>query len=48
MADLEAVLEAGADMVTIGTAVSRPHLITQRFVDCQRRWRENRPGAPSR
>ncbi len=42
LADLEAALEAGADMVTIGTAVTRPHLITQRFVDCQRRWRAGR------
>lgn len=30
--DLEAMLDAGADMVTIGTAVTRPHLITERFV----------------
>ena len=40
LADLEAVLEAGADMVTIGSAVTRPHEITKRFVNCQRRWRE--------
>ena len=32
--DLEAVVEAGADMITIGTAITRPHLITKRFVDC--------------
>lgn len=31
--DLQAMLDAGADMVTIGTAVTRPHLITQRFVE---------------
>ena len=31
--DLQAVIDAGADMVTIGTAVTRPHLITRRFVD---------------
>lgn len=40
LADLEAVLAAGADMVTIGSAVTRPHEITKRFVTCQRRWRE--------
>ena len=39
LADLEAVLDAGADMVTIGSAVTRPHLITERFVACQHRWR---------
>ena len=33
------VVEAGADMVTIGSAVTRPHLITERFVACQHRWR---------
>ncbi|MCI8375382.1 MAG: N-acetylmannosamine-6-phosphate 2-epimerase [Lachnospiraceae bacterium] len=31
--DLELVLEAGADLVSIGSAVSRPHLITERFVN---------------
>ena len=30
--DLEAVVTAGADMVTIGTAITRPQLITERFV----------------
>lgn len=30
--DLKDVLDAGADMTTIGTAVTRPHLITERFV----------------
>lgn len=40
LADLEAVLAAGADMVTIGSAVTRPHEITRRFVGFQRRWRE--------
>lgn len=34
--DLDAVLDAGADMVTIGSAVTRPHLITERFVKHQR------------
>lgn len=32
--DLESVLEAGADMVTIGTVITRPHLITERFAKC--------------
>ena len=37
--DLEEMLAAGADMVTIGSAVTRPHEITKRFVSCNRRWR---------
>lgn len=40
LADLEAVLAAGADMITIGSAVTRPHEITKRFVSCQHRWRK--------
>lgn len=36
LADLRAVIDAGADIVTIGTAVTRPHLITERFVKCSR------------
>ncbi len=39
LADLEAVLEAGADMVCIGTAVTRPHLITERFINCNKKYR---------
>lgn len=39
--DLEAVWDAGADMVTIGSAVTRPHLITRRFVDCSHRWQQS-------
>ena len=31
--DLKKVKQAGADMVTIGTSITRPHLITKRFVD---------------
>lgn len=31
---MEAVLEAGADMVTVGSVITRPHLITERFVNC--------------
>lgn len=27
---MKAVIEAGADMATIGTAITRPHLITER------------------
>ena len=40
VAQYEKCLEAGADMVTIGTAITRPHLITERFADCQRKWNE--------
>lgn len=29
--DMKSVLDAGADMVTLGTAVTRPHLIAERF-----------------
>ena len=36
LADIKAVKEAGADMLTIGTAVTRPHLITKRFIDYYR------------
>lgn len=39
--DLEAMLAAGADMVTIGSAVTRPHEITKRFVSCNRQWRQS-------
>jgi N-acylglucosamine-6-phosphate 2-epimerase len=35
-------LEAGADMVTIGSAITRPHLITRRFVDAGEKWQKNR------
>ena len=42
LSDLEAVWDAGADMVTIGSAVTRPHLITRRFVDCSHRCREKK------
>lgn len=38
MGELETVLEAGADMVSIGSAVTRPHLITERFVNCNRKY----------
>lgn len=34
-------LDAGADMVTIGTAITRPHLITKRFADCNNDWFKN-------
>ena len=33
LADFEEVVKAGADMITIGTAITRPHLITKRFVE---------------
>ena len=31
--DIDAVVDAGADMITIGTAITRPHLITERFLN---------------
>lgn len=37
--DLEEVLEAGADMVSIGSAITRPHLITERFAKCNKKYR---------
>ncbi len=37
--DMDAVLSAGADMVTIGSAVTRPHEITRRFVNYHHSWR---------
>lgn len=33
LADIAAVREAGCDMLTIGTAVTRPQIITKRFID---------------
>ncbi len=33
LSHLSSLLDAGADMVTIGTAITRPHLITKRFTD---------------
>lgn len=39
--DLDAVMDAGADMVTIGTAITRPHLITERFI---KRFRQKNDG----
>lgn len=30
--DLKEVIEAGADMVCVGTAITRPHLIAERFI----------------
>ncbi|MBO4537384.1 MAG: N-acylglucosamine-6-phosphate 2-epimerase [Erysipelotrichaceae bacterium] len=35
-------LEAGADMVTIGSAITRPHLITRHFVDAGEKWLSSR------
>ena len=37
--DLGAVLDAGADIVTIGTAITRPHLITERFINYQKNYK---------
>lgn len=37
--DIDDVVEAGADMITIGTAITRPHLITERFINHYRKVR---------
>ena len=39
LADLDEVIAAGADIVTIGSAITRPNLITERFVTENRRCR---------
>lgn len=39
--DLQAMLDAGTDMVTVGTVVTRPHLITERFVNFNEAFRKN-------
>lgn len=31
--DVKDLIDAGADMICIGTAITRPHLITKRFID---------------
>mgnify|MGYP001409770212 CR=1 FL=1 len=31
--DVKKLVDAGADMICIGTAITRPHLITKRFID---------------
>ena len=31
--DMQEAIDSGADMITIGTAITRPHLITKRFID---------------
>ena len=38
LSDLKALLDAGCDVVTIGTAITRPQLITKRFVDFNERY----------
>lgn len=38
--DMQLVLDAGADMVTIGTAITRPHLITERFVKTNNNYKD--------
>lgn len=37
---LKEVIDAGADMVCIGSAVTRPHLITERFVKANTQYRK--------
>ena len=40
--DMKAMLDAGADMVTVGTAITRPHLITERFVSYHEELKKSR------
>ena len=37
--DMQDAIDAGADMITIGTAVTRPHLITERFINFNNNYR---------
>lgn len=37
--DLHQMILSGADMVTMGTAITRPHLITERFILANQRYR---------
>ena len=39
LADLREVIEAGSDMVCIGSAITRPHLITERFINFNNKMR---------
>lgn len=41
LGDLELVIEAGADIVSIGSAVTRPQLITERFVKGNHKYRNS-------
>lgn len=38
--DIKNILNAGADIITIGTAVTRPHLITERFVNFNKEYHQ--------
>lgn len=38
--DVQAMMDAGADMITIGTAITRPHLITERFVNFHQAYKQ--------
>lgn len=37
--DMQDAVDSGADMYTIGTAITRPHIITKRFVDFTNNYR---------
>ncbi len=39
LSDVQKAIDAGADMVSIGSAVSRPHLISQRFINYNQNYR---------
>ena len=40
LTDIEKLHQAGADMITIGTAITRPHLITERFINHYKKVRD--------
>lgn len=42
--DLKNVIDTGADMITIGTAITRPHLITERFVGFYNNYKKDEKG----
>ena len=39
--DLQVAIEAGADMVCIGSAITRPHLIAERFIEYNKKVRDS-------
>lgn len=40
--DMQEAIDAGSDMITIGSAITRPHLITERFIKYNDAHRTNR------
>lgn len=41
VADIHHLVDAGSDVITIGSAVTRPQDITKRFVECNRQYRSS-------